>query len=316
MHQAPWLRRIGSGITTLALVTAVAGPVGAKEDSGASASDTAMRPWLGVQMQPLTDELRDEFKYQGQGVVVARVVPDSPADKAGLKHGDVITSFDTRSVDSPAALSDRVAKSKAGQSVQLRIVRDGKTQTLTARLAEQEEEPDLDDQPGHDMDDMEIHLPHDLDLGGTGMWGGMGRGRLGVRVESLNADLGSYFGVPDGKGVLIVEVMKDTPAEKAELKAGDVITRVGDRAVEDAEELVRALPEDAGKVPLSVVRKGAKRTVQVELDRPERAVRIRRGGPDMIRVRDFQPGPELRRELEDLRRQVEELRREIDRMKK
>ena len=166
------------------------------------------------------------------------------------------------------------------------------------------------------ISDRTAHLPHDLDLGGPGMWGGMGRGRLGVRVESLNRDLGSYFGVPDGKGVLIVEVMKDTPAEKAELKAGDVITRVGERAVEDPEDLVRALPEDAGKVTLTVVRKGAKRTVQAELDRPERVVRIRRGEPDMIRVRDFQPGPELRRELEDLRRQIDELRREIDRMKK
>ena len=316
MHQAAWLQRIGSGIATLALVTAVAGPISAKEESGASASDTATRPWLGVQMQPLTDELRDEFKFKGQGVLVTRVVPDSPADKAGLKRGDVITSLDTRTVDSPAALSDLVAKSKAGQSVQLRIVRDGKTQTLTAKLAEQEEERDFDVQPGHDMDDMEIRVPHDLDLGGMGMWGGMGRGRLGVRVESLNRDLGGYFGVPDGKGVLIVEVMKDTPAEKAELKAGDVITRVGDRAVEDAEELVRALPEDAGKVALTVVRKGAKRAVQAQLDQPERVVRIRRGGPDMIRVRDLQPGPELRREIEDLRRQVEELRREIDRMKK
>ena len=320
MRQAVWHRWAGVSFATLALAALAASPVFAKAEStptpaATTATDTPARPWLGVQMQPLTDELRAEFKYKGQGVLVSRVVTGSPAEKAGLKHGDIITTLNSRTVDSPATLTDMVQKGKVDQSVQLRIVRDGRSQTLTAKLAAHEADEDFELPVTPDPDDMEIDLPHDLEMHGP--WGFFGRGRLGVRVEPLNADLGSYFNVPGGKGLLVLEVMKDTPAEKAGIKAGDVITQVGDRTVESAEQLADALPDSAGKASITVLRKGAKRAVQADIEERRHAIRIRRGEPDMIRVRDFQrTSPELRREIDDLRRQIDDLRRELDRMKK
>jgi C-terminal processing protease CtpA/Prc len=110
--------------------------------------------------------------------------------------------------------------------------------------------------------------------------------------------------------------MKDTPAEKAGLKAGDIITRVGDRAVMDAEDLVKALGDDEGKVTLGIVRKGGKRTVEAELGKQERVIRIRRGDGPMGLGDDYsmRRGHAPQREIEELRRQIDELRRRLDRL--
>ena len=323
MRQAVWPRWAGVSLATLALAALAASPVFAKAESTPTPPTTttghqaepgpAAGPWLGVQMQALTDELRTEFKYKGQGVLISRVVTGSPAEKAGLKHGDIITTFNSRTVDSPASLTDMVQKGKVDQAIQLRIVRDGRSQTVNAKLAAREADEDFDLQVTPDPDDVEIDLPRDFEMHGP--WGYFGRGRLGVRVEPLNPDLAGYFNVPGGKGLLVLEVMKETPAEKAGIKAGDVITQVGDRTVESAEQLADALPDQAGKASITVLRKGAKRTVQADIEERQHAIRIRRGDPGMIRVRDFQgTSPELRREIDDLRRQIEDLRRELDRM--
>jgi C-terminal processing protease CtpA/Prc len=167
------------------------------------------------------------------------------------------------------------------------------------------------------IEDMDTDLPHVMDLDMSGMMRWMGRGRLGVRVEPLNPDLAGYFNVPDGKGVLVVEVMKDTPAEKAGVKAGDVITRVGDHPVVDAEDLARELGNEAGKVSLAVVRKGARRTIEAEIEKQERVVRIRRGDGTM-RLNDdhmMHGGMISQRDLDELRRQIEDLRRQVESLK-
>ena len=88
-----------------------------------------------------------------------------------------------------------------------------------------------------------------------------------MRIESLNPELGDYFGLRDGKGALVLEVLKDTPAERAGLKPGDVITRAGDQAVTNGMDLVAALRGKEGKVALRVVRHGTPRTVEAELEK-------------------------------------------------
>jgi membrane-associated protease RseP (regulator of RpoE activity) len=135
-----------------------------------------------------------------------------------------------------------------------------------------------------------------------------------VHVQDLNPDLGSYFGVPDGKGVLVTEVMSDTPAEKAGLKPGDVITKVGDRAVADSDDLVSALRGADKKVTLTIRRKNASRTIESELRDP--MVRYRRGGamsyraPE-IRIQRDVPD-DVRRELDDLRRELRDLKSKLE----
>ena len=110
-----------------------------------------------------------------------------------------------------------------------------------------------------------------------------------------------------GKGVLVVDVLKDTPAEKAGLKAGDVITKAGDRTVEDSEDLVRALRDADKKVTLTIVRKNATRTIESEL-RESTVIRMRHDGS-----MSWQDGNiRIRRDVsDDVRRQLDELRREL-----
>src|SRR6267142_342065 len=230
MRKVAWRRWAAASGATLALVALAA-------TSGLSAETTRPSPgteraWLGVYTQALTPEL----------------VQGSPADRAGVQKGDIITGFNARSVDSPEGLSDLVGRGRSGQAASLRIVRDGKAQSLNVKLAGRSEDGEGESMESgpHEVriQDLDSVGPLEMDLGPGGLMRWMGRGRLGVRVEGLNPDLGSYFGAPDGQGVLVVKVMKDTPAEKAGLKAGDVITRVGDQAVTDAQDLVKALRDD------------------------------------------------------------------------
>ena len=170
------------------------------------------------------------------------------------------------------------------------------------------------------MKHLDIRLPK---LGGSDfVFRGMGRGRLGVRAEDLSADLAPYFDAPAGSGALVMEVLKDTPAQKAGIKAGDVITRIGDEKVADAEDLIQAVrktPE--GKVSVTVLRRGVKRTLEPELEAEPRAwlgtgrdftVMGPRDGRIMIR-RD--PGSDsMREELRELREEMRDLRQKLEKL--
>src|SRR6266850_1275879 len=202
MRKVAWRRWIAASAGSLVLV-ALAATSGLTAETMHPSSGSE-RAWLGVYTQALTPELLEGMSYQGKGVLVNRVVPDGPADRAGLKKGDIITGFNARTVESPGTLSDLVGQGRAGQSASLRIVREGRTQTLNVKLAARSDGDEPLDMEGGPH---EIHIgggggeePLDMDFGpGVMRW--MGRGRLGVRVEGLNPDLGSYFSVPEGKGV-------------------------------------------------------------------------------------------------------------------
>jgi S1-C subfamily serine protease len=308
MRKPAWRRFLAANGAFLALAALGAVPVRAAESTAPPTTD---RAWLGVYTQPLSSELRESMTYKGTGVLVNRVVDGSPADKAGLKDGDIITSCNSRSIDSPDALSNLIAQAKVGQSIALKIVRDGKTQTVNAKLAARpsEDESGEDDHGSYGMRHFEFDMP-DVEMM-PGMVRMMGHGRLGVRIESLNPDLGGYFSVPDGKGVLVTEVLKSTAAEKAGLKAGDVITKVGDKTVADSDDLMRALGDSEGKVTLAIVRKGQKKTVEADLGESPRVMTMRHGGD----VEHLRANPDQQRQIDELKRQIDELKRQIDSMK-
>jgi S1-C subfamily serine protease len=118
-------------------------------------------------------------------------------------------------------------------------------------------------------------------FGHPGMWrwrqAFAGGPRLGVQVETLTDQLAAFFGVKGGEGILIQRVRPKSPAEKAGLKAGDVIVRAGDRKLADVDELMEALQEtEENSLTLTIVRDRSEKTVPVELDSPERARGARR----------------------------------------
>jgi membrane-associated protease RseP (regulator of RpoE activity) len=338
-------------------------------------SRAADTPWLGVTLQSLNDGLRDGMGYDGEGVLVSRVLQGSPADRAGLRKGDVIVSLNGRSAESPEQLTRLVRDARVGQTVALVVVRDGDRRTLSARLASRPEDADLPDDEGNriqihedhgdmdhgDMDhnEMDDHgdvdrdhsdmedskdLKHLKDLdelkekrsgdmgrfpmdGGRSFTMNMGRGRLGVRTEDLSADLAPYFEAPGGSGALVMEVLKDTPAERAGLKAGDVIVRFGDQRISGADDLIRTVREaPAGRVSLTVLRHGSRRTFEPELEAAPRWEGSRRGpmsfgpGNGRVIIRDRngtrvdrdQNGDKRDQEMQQLREEVRRLRQELN----
>jgi membrane-associated protease RseP (regulator of RpoE activity) len=343
-------RRIVWGACGVALLSlAVAGAMADR-----AAAQSRGTPWLGVTTQEITSELREGLDYQGDGVIVNRVIADSPAERAGIRKGDVIVSFNSRTVDSPSELVDLVRATRVGQSVAVIVVRDGSRRTMNARLAEWPQDiEDSEDEwtpapaPSAPRSPTAPRAPKapsaprgysfewngetfDLpDVGDMSLLRGMGHGRLGVQIQELNSGLAEALEVPGGKGVLVIEVFEDTPAERAGMKAGDVITRVGDTTVDDVDDLHRAIQDHEGRVSITVMRRGVRRTVEAELGAKRQVTRIRRGdGPTGFRIpdvrtrvrRDVDGGDagrgELEQQLRELRQEMRELRQKLEAMDK
>lgn len=119
--------------------------------------------WLGVHVQPLTDQLREFFEVRNSaGVLVSEVVEDSPADKAGLKAGDVIVKVEREKMEETDDLVEVIRKSDTGDEVTIKIIRDGKRETITATLDSRETDrrPAVAWFHGDDEEDFDVfHMP-------------------------------------------------------------------------------------------------------------------------------------------------------------
>lgn len=195
------------------------------------------------------------------GAVVDEVREDSPAAKAGLKEGDIITSFDGERVRSARQLARLVRETPAGRSVPLEVMRDGKTMQLTAtpeegRLARRDWVQPGFSFEGRDFALFERTLPDLKELEGRRFefFLAPDQLRLGVTIQSLTPQLAEYFGAKNG--VLVSRVEPDSPAAAAGLKAGDVITAVNGETVDDPGELTEKVrqAEPGSTLEISYVR--------------------------------------------------------------
>jgi serine protease Do len=231
--------------------------------------------WLGVGIDEVNEDKAKELKLPTvRGVLLTEVEDNSPAAKAGLKTGDVITEYDGERVEGTAAFRRMIRETPPGRTVQLSYWRDAHSQSASVQLESRQHEmqvniqnmmprqfvyrfqglPDMPNMP--DMPDMPMM---------------MGRTpRLGIEAMDLSQQLGEYFGAPDGQGVLVSAVLPDTPAAKAGLKAGDVITKLDGDAVHNVGELRGKLEEkhEEKSVTLTLLRKGAEMTLTVEPQQP------------------------------------------------
>ena len=232
--------------------------------------------WLGVETQEVTAENAKELKLPAErGVVVAEVTKDSPAAKAGLKEKDVITEVNGQRVEGAAQFRRMIHEIPAGRAAQLTVWRDGRAQTLSATLGKAEERHDkwMGATPGafaFRMPEVQIPEMPSMDLGeGMGMVIA-GRPRLGIDAEDIGGQLGSFFGAPDGEGILVRSVNGGSAAEKAGMKAGDVITNFNGERVRSLGDLRQKLASqnDAKTAKIGVLRNRSEVTLSVEL--PER----------------------------------------------
>ena len=201
---------------------------------------------LGVMVQDL-----DATDKTG-GVRVDSVDPESPAEKAGLKTGDVVVEYDGERVRSARQFTRLVQETPEGRQVPLAVLRDGKRQALTAtpeaRAFSWEMNIDgdrirRDVERGlrefrMDMPPMRFRWDHDFD----DLLAPSSRRRLGISVDSMGNQLSQYFGASEG-GALITSVEPGSAAEKAGLKAGDVITSINGERVRDAEQVLDTMRE-------------------------------------------------------------------------
>jgi serine protease Do len=238
--------------------------------------------WLGIETQEVSAENAKELKLPAErGVVVADVTKDSPAAKAGLKEKDVITEVNGQRVEGAAQFRRMIHEIPAGRTAQLTVWRDGRAQTLSATLGKAEERHDkwIGATPGAFAFRMpEVQIPEipSMDLGeGMGMVMA-GRPRLGIDAEDIGGQLGSFFGAPDGEGVLVRSVNSGSPAEKAGMKAGDVITSFDGERVRSLGDLRQKLASqnDAKTAKIAVLRNRSEVTLSVEL--PERGPKVQR----------------------------------------
>ena|SRR5215471_1398898 len=239
--------------------------------------------WLGVELHEVTPDTAKELKLPAErGVVVSSIVPDSPAGKAGLKENDVVTEINGQRVEGAAQFRRMIREIPAGRTAQITVWRDGRAQTISVTLGKAEDRrrslkmvTPAPGAPGSFAFTMpEIPMVPPMEWNGTLMMGG--QPRLGIDAEDLNGQLGSFFGAPDGEGVLVREVNPGSAAEKGGLKAGDVITSVNGervRTVGDLRQKLAAKHEAKDKekdqtVKLGVLRNKSELSLTVELPAP------------------------------------------------
>ena len=241
-------------------------------EAGSEAAEE--KAWLGVQLQALNDDLKEamDLDEDVQGVLVAGVLDGSPADKAGLEDGDVIVSFDGEDMRSVKDLISAVQDHSPGDKVEIAVMRDGQAKTITAELGKSDKKLRIRD----------MYIPDLSHLEGLGKkahrwveaWDEE-QGYLGVRILDVDDDLGEYFKVKQGEGVLIVGVLEDSPAEEAGLKAGDVVLEFDGEAVKDVGTFRKyvAKSEPGEDVSIVVKRKGKKQTFEVGIGEMESPMR-------------------------------------------
>ncbi len=220
--------------------------------------------WLGVSVEDLTPELAKKLKADArEGVVVSRVQKESPAEKAGLRENDIIVAVNKHDISDRWDLVRRIRSEDPGTSVTLSVIRESKKQNLNAVLGENPE-------PLPAVAPVPENIPHPIFMSSESQTGGL-------KLRTLNEQLGEYFGAPNSRGVLVEEVRKGSKAADAGFKAGDVIIRVGRNTVEDLEDFHNALRhyDQGDTAQVEVMRKGSQLSLSLQLAGEDRDFHFR-----------------------------------------
>ncbi len=238
--------------------------------------------YLGVQTQEITKENFAKFGLaKVQGVGIEKVVENSPAASAGLQNGDVIVRFEGEEVTSIRKLNRLISEVAPDHQAKVTILRGGgereidvtlgkrdlpQFQTGNFRLGNLQTFPAIPPISTFPRTMQTVPLPP-LREGGDGnvfLWRGDANRQIGIGVVPLNKQLGDYFGIAEGRGLLINNVRENSPAAKAGLKAGDVIVEADGKEVKGMADLIRAINEKKeGDISLTVVRDKNRQTVRV-----------------------------------------------------
>ncbi|MBN2374011.1 DegQ family serine endoprotease [bacterium] len=196
------------------------------------------RGWLGLMIQKVTPDLAKSFGLkENKGALVAEVVEGSPADKAGIKSGDVITKFKGKEIREYTDLSRYAGLTRPDTKVEIELIRDGKIMELNVKIGEFE-------------DGEKSRLAKEEESA------------LGMRLQNITPELAKHFNLGQSKGVLVTDVKPDSPADKAGVQRGDIIIEVNRKKVENIKEFDKA------------IKTSGKETVLLLINREERPLYI------------------------------------------
>ena len=254
--------------------------------------------FLGVQIRDLDKEKAEELKAKvEEGALVVEVTEKSPAEKAGIREDDIIVQFDGRSISDSEDLIKAVRRTSPGAEATVVLERKGDRKTLKVTVGKQKDAPMA-------FNFTIPHPPAKMMKRVLHFRGGM----YGLQLHELTSQLGTYFGAPEGRGILVEEVEKESPAAKAGFQAGDIILRIGSEPIEDMGDVWDGLEDfkKGEKADIEVLRKGSRTTLSLPVEE------------EFSKNDDFAPG-EFRlqrlRELEHLRPELERLRLDLNGMK-
>jgi serine protease Do len=216
------------------------------------------RGWIGVGIEDMDEELADHFEgYTGTGgVIITQVGKGMPAEKAGLKAGDVILEFAGKEIQDTNHLRHVVANTPPGEEVKVKVLRRGEKKTLTIVPMRQPKEPSLSSKPEDTTDE-------DSDAEAFAE-------EFGFEVQALTEELADKFGYDLGRGVLVSDVETATPAARKGLRAGMLIVEVEHMEVSDLDSFVQAMKKAEGKDRI-LLRVFARDTARyISLERPEK----------------------------------------------
>ncbi len=224
--------------------------------------------YLGVGVVEVTEERAKALNLKdAHGVEVKHVEENSPAAKAGVKEGDVVLDYNGQRVEGVEQFIRLISETPAGRKANLNVWRNGSAQTLSPVL----------EMKNRSMNTMVIRMPDvpmppstpELSTSIRSMMNdqfstmSLASPRVGIEAESLTGQLADFFGVK--QGVLVRSVTAKSPAEKAGMKAGDVIIKIGGTPVMTPREITGAVRNAKGKVSITVVRSRKEVTLEVEM---------------------------------------------------
>ena len=190
------------------------------------------RGWLGLMIQRVTPSLAKSFGLkENKGALVAEVVEEGPADKAGVKSGDVIIRFKGKEIREFSDLSRYAGLTRPGTKVELELIRDGKTMEITVKLGE-------------------------FDESGMGRLAEKEETELGMTVQDITPELARGFDLEKTEGVLVTNVNPGTPADKAGIQRGDIILEVNRKEIRNTKDFRKALKATTEGTVLLLINRG------------------------------------------------------------
>jgi C-terminal processing protease CtpA/Prc len=267
---------------------------------------TKISGWIGVMVQDVNEKIARKVKLDSEeGAYVNEVLEDSPADSAGIQESDVIIEFNGKKLFDSDDLAKTVHRTLPETKVSLVIVRGGEKKTLHLTVGKKRESQHCMFGEMPNIPDVRVFVGNRI---------------LGLRLLTLNEQLGEYFGAPSNEGVLVEEVEHKSTAEKAGFKAGDIVIRVGGKTVDAVEKIRKELQkyDEGDTVKFEVMRKNTKKILNVEMEEQQNIQKdffFQKPHMRMFRTDPFDDA-EMHLEMGEPQSEIDQVQQELERSTK